>query len=119
MRTRIAVLLAFGVGAAFGADWNPRLAALLPASDDAAKGAWTKWPGLLTAEKRKAIVHSALVKQAAKGGWTLDSMGPWKPHPNAVPSSSMNKHYEPDSMQVQFMSDAATGFASLALLAGQ
>lgn len=31
----------------------------------------------------------------------------------------MNKHYEPDSMQVQFMSDAATGFASLALLAGQ
>jgi squalene-hopene/tetraprenyl-beta-curcumene cyclase len=130
--------------------------------------AWasTKWPGLLTAGERKAIVDSVLAKQAADGGWTLESLGPWKPHPNAPPSSgsnayatglaaytlqqagvprsnpairraldwlrahqdpktgswaagSMNKHYEPDSMQAQFMSDAATGFASLALLAGQ
>ena len=32
---------------------------------------------------------------------------------------SMNKSYEPDSIPVDFMRDAATGFASLALLAGQ
>lgn len=28
----------------------------------------------------------------------------------------MNKHYPPDSMQEQFMQDAATGFAAMALL---
>jgi squalene-hopene/tetraprenyl-beta-curcumene cyclase len=34
-------------------------------------------------------------------------------------AASMNKHFEPDSMQVQFMRDAATGFAALALLSAQ
>ena len=31
-------------------------------------------------------------------------------------ADSMNKRYEPDSMQVRFMRDAATGFATLALI---
>ncbi len=35
----------------------------------------------------------------------------------AWPAASMNKVYPPDSMESQFMQDAATGFASLALLA--
>jgi squalene-hopene/tetraprenyl-beta-curcumene cyclase len=34
-------------------------------------------------------------------------------------AQSMNKRYEPDSMQSQFMRDAATGYASLALLASE
>src|SRR5205823_9474648 len=34
------------------------------------------------------------------------------------PAVSMNKQYEPDSMPVRFMQDAATGFAVLALLGG-
>ena len=107
-----------------------------------------------------------LGRQQEDGGWTLEALGPWKPHPNAQPASgsnayatawaaftleeagvpksnarmrralewlrrrqdpktgawaadSMNKRYEPGSMQVQFMRDAATGYASLALLAAQ
>jgi hypothetical protein len=31
-------------------------------------------------------------------------------------AESMNKTYAPDSMQIRFMRDAATGFAALALL---
>ena len=34
-------------------------------------------------------------------------------------AASMNKRFEPGSMQIQFMSDAATSFAVLALLAGK
>ncbi len=34
----------------------------------------------------------------------------------AWPAGSMNKVYEPDSMQIKFMQDAATSFASLALI---
>jgi squalene-hopene/tetraprenyl-beta-curcumene cyclase len=130
--------------------------------------AWasSKWPGLLSDGERKAIVDSAFAKQRDDGGWSIESLGPFRPHPNAPPSegsnayataiaaftlqqsgvprsipamqralewlrthqdpktgswpaSSMNKRYEPGSMQVQFMSDAATGFAVLALLPGQ
>ena len=40
-------------------------------------------------------------------------------HSGGWAAESMNKRYERDSMQSQFMRDAATGFASLALLAGQ
>jgi squalene-hopene/tetraprenyl-beta-curcumene cyclase len=38
-----------------------------------------------------------------------DSRGYWE-------ATSMNKHFEPGSMQDQFMRDAATGFAAMALL---
>jgi len=34
-------------------------------------------------------------------------------------ANSMNHKYPPDSMMVRFMSDAATGYASLALLEAQ
>ena len=33
-------------------------------------------------------------------------------------AGSMNKRFEPDSMQIRFMRDAATAFASMALLEG-
>ena len=101
---------------------------------------------------------------ALKGlGWTLESLGAWRPHQQAPTSTgsnsyatgyaafvlreagvarsqprmaealawlrshqdresgswaadSMNKVYEPDSIPLRFMRDAATAFASLALL---
>lgn len=38
------------------------------------------------------------------------------PNTGDWPADSMNKHYPAGSMQIQFMRDAATGFASMALL---
>lgn len=130
--------------------------------------AWaaSKWPELLTAGQWKSIAASVLERQHQDGGWTLEALGPWKPHPNAPPAigpnayaiawaaftldqagapksdarmrralgwlrrrqdpktgawaaDSMNKRYEPGSMQAHFMRDAATAFVSLALLAAQ
>jgi hypothetical protein len=125
----------------------------------------TKLPGVLTDEKRKAIVDEISHKQESDGGWTIESLGAWAKHENAPASvgsnsyatalatltleragvprgnrglrkavtwlklhqdrtlgywtaDSMNKKYEPDSNEVRFMQDAATGFAALALLEG-
>jgi squalene-hopene/tetraprenyl-beta-curcumene cyclase len=123
----------------------------------------TRLPSALPKQTRKAIVAEALSKQQGDGGWTLESLGRWKPHPQAPDSSgsnayataftafvlreagvshshpplakalawlrlnqsrklghwsasSMNKHYPDGSMQARFMQDAATAFATLALL---
>ncbi|HYW48243.1 MAG TPA: hypothetical protein VE959_35595 [Bryobacteraceae bacterium] len=124
----------------------------------------TRLPDALPQAARKPIADEAWRRQQPDGGWTLESLGPWKEHPAAPPSSagsngyatglvafvllkagvprsdpelgralswlrshqdresgswtavSMNKRYEPESMQVRFMRDAATAFASLALL---
>jgi hypothetical protein len=112
---------------------------------------------------RQSIIDEVLRKQQADGGWTIEALGPWRPHPEAAPSQgsnsyatgyaafilqeagvsrshaglvraldwlrahqdrqfgfwaagSLNKRYEPDSMQSRFMQDAATAFAALALL---
>ena len=112
---------------------------------------------------RQSLINKILRKQQADGGWTIESLGPWRPHPEAPvqagsnsyatgyvaftlqeggvgnsheglvraldwlkghqdrhfgfwAADSLNKRYEPDSMQVRFMQDAATAFASLALL---
>jgi len=112
---------------------------------------------------RKATVEEIWRGQQPDGGWTNESIGPWKkrdsapaasgsnsystalvafvlektgvPHSNPAleralawlrahqdreggfwAADSMNKQYPPDSMQVQFMRDAATSFAVLALL---
>ncbi|MEO8132249.1 MAG: hypothetical protein ABI822_34450, partial [Bryobacteraceae bacterium] len=124
----------------------------------------TKLPEVMPGEMRRKVVEEVWRCQQPDGGWTLESLGPWKEHPAAPPSagsnsyataltafvlqdaagvrhsnaslakaldwlaahqdpkqgswqaSSMNKKFEPGSMQIQFMNDAATAFAVLALL---
>lgn len=123
----------------------------------------SKLPTALSPAARAEIIEEAFKKQAADGGWTIESMGPWASHPDAPPASgshaylsafttfvlqragvasthpglvralgwlkshqdpqtgawpalSMNKRYPADSMERLFMQDAATAFASLALL---
>lgn len=120
-------------------------------------------PGALPDSSRKAIIDETWKIQQADGGWTIESMGPWKPHASAPVSSgsnsyatavaavtlkkagiahsdrklkralkwlrthqspqsgywaaqSMNKVRDPESMEGQFMRDAATAFAVLALV---
>jgi len=112
---------------------------------------------------RRSVIDEVLRKQQGDGGWTIESLGEWRPHPQAPVSTgsnsyatgfvafvlqkagiprthralvaalgwlrshqdrqagywaadSMNKPYEADSMPVRFMRDAATAFATLALL---
>jgi squalene-hopene/tetraprenyl-beta-curcumene cyclase len=126
----------------------------------------SKLPAVLPVSMRRSIIDEVLEKQQADGGWTLESLGPWKPHAQAPPragsnsyatgfaafilqtagvapshpgmvralgwlrshqdrqsghwaADSMNKQYEPDSIPVRFMRDAATAFATLALLEGR
>jgi squalene-hopene/tetraprenyl-beta-curcumene cyclase len=121
-----------------------------------------KLPDLLPKDGRKAIIKEVVDRQEADGGWTIQSLGPWKEHSDAPPSvgsnsyatafsafvlreakisrkdpplakaldwlrshqdrasgywnaDSMNKRYAADSMMVQFMRDAATSFAVMAL----
>lgn len=123
----------------------------------------SKLPSALPEPMRRSIIDEALRKQQEDGGWTIESLGPWRPHAQAPPSKgsnsyatgfvafvlqkagvarshpaliaalgwlkshqdrqagywaadSMNKKYEADSMPVRFMRDAATAFATLALL---
>lgn len=123
----------------------------------------TALPEAIAGPARKATIEELWQKQQPDGGWTNDSLGPWKKREAAPPSSgsnsyatalvayvlektgvpasnpalaralawlsshqdreggfwaadSMNKRYPPDSMQIRFMRDAATGFAALALL---
>ena len=123
-----------------------------------------KLPQALPEPLRQRLLDEVWRKQQPDGGWTMESLGPWKPHSDAPltigsnsyatalsafvlqqagvtrshrgleraldwlrthqdPQSgawaadSMNKHFEPGSMPIQFMQDAATGFAVLALLA--
>ena len=124
----------------------------------------TRFPGVLPADARQAIIDQVWKNQQADGSWTNQALGPFQPHPDALPAAgvnayataftayvmqqaggdpanprlararawlrtrqdpdcgcwqavSMNKKYEPDSMQSKFMTDAATAFAVLALLA--
>jgi squalene-hopene/tetraprenyl-beta-curcumene cyclase len=123
----------------------------------------SKLPSALPPEGRRPIMDEVLQKRQADGGWTMESLGPWKRRTEAPPSEgsncyatayvafimqqagvgpsdrglpralewlrahqdrqfgfwaavSMNKRYEPDSMQIRFMQDAATAYAVLALL---
>jgi len=123
----------------------------------------TTLPGLLQGSAQKQLIDEILARQQANGGWTIESLGPWKQRPQApeaagsngyatgfaafvlveagVPrsnaalaralrwlrshqnpaqgyweASSMNKKFPAGSMQEQFMRDAATGFAAMALL---
>jgi squalene-hopene/tetraprenyl-beta-curcumene cyclase len=123
----------------------------------------SRLPEAMPESTRESVVQELLKRQQPDGGWTLESLGSWGPHPEAPPSSgsnsyatafaafvleqarvphagaglkrsldwlrsrqdrergywsagSMNKPYDEGSMQIRFMQDAATGFASLALL---
>jgi len=123
----------------------------------------SKLPGALAKSMRRPIIEEVLRKQQDDGGWTIESLGPWKAHPQAPPATgsnsyataftafvlqkavvprpdpavtralnwlrsrqdrqsgywaadSMNRRYEPDSMPLRFMQDAATAYATLALL---
>jgi len=123
----------------------------------------TKLPRAMAESARRSLVDEVLKSQEHDGGWTIESLGPWKKHAQASSSpvsntyatgfvafvlqragvgqsnpgvrravewlkshqdpqsgswaaDSMNKKYEPDSMQARFMRDAATAFATLALL---
>lgn len=125
--------------------------------------ATSKLPSALPEPLRRPIVDEVLRKQQPDGGWTVESLGPWKPRPEAPtatgsssyatgfvavvlqkagvarshpglmkslawlkahqdresgawPADSMNKRYEADSMPLRFMQDAATAYATLALL---
>ena len=125
----------------------------------------TKLPGVLTESMRKVLIEEILNAQEATGGWTIESLGPWKKRTDAPPTTgisnyatgfvayvlqqagiapsdrrlipaldllrsrqdggsgawtanSMNKRYPSGSMQEAFMQDAATAFATLALLGG-
>ncbi len=125
----------------------------------------SKLPAALPEPDRSATIREVLDKQQADGGWTVESLGPWGPHPEAPPAGgsnsyatavvtfmlqrsgvpgshpglvkarawlrshqdpeggywaaeSMNRRYE-EPMPLRFMRDAATAFASLALLEGR
>jgi hypothetical protein len=116
-----------------------------------------------TQDAKSPAIKEALAKQLPEGGWSMESLGPWKVHAKAPAqkggsntyatafasvvllrtgirpdnpqlaraldwlrshqsehgyfyAESMNREYEPDSMEIRFMRDAATGWASLALL---
>jgi squalene-hopene/tetraprenyl-beta-curcumene cyclase len=52
----------------------------------------SKLPGILSEAARKAIILEILSKQGSDGGWTIESLGPWAPHPQAVPAKGSNSY---------------------------
>ena len=123
----------------------------------------TRLPEVLPPAARRMIVEQAFGRQQDDGGWTIQSLGPFKAHEKAPlqqgsngyatalatyvleqaesgrknpklaqalgwlrshqdreggywTAESMNKQYPAGSMESRFMRDAATSFASLALL---
>jgi squalene-hopene/tetraprenyl-beta-curcumene cyclase len=124
----------------------------------------SKLHDLLPDGDKQAILRELWSKQEADGGWTLQSLGPWKKREAAPPAigsnsyatalaaftagqagvppsqtnlaralawlrnhqdvqsgswsaNSMNHKHSPEEMPEKFMSDAATGYATAALLA--
>ena len=150
-RERTAALMTYLKGPHDGQPLHNRLAAAWGSGDE---------------KLRAQVTSEVLAKQEADGGWSIESLGPWKTHAKAPPAKggsntyataytavvlmrtgtrptnpkleralawlrthqsehgywyadSMNKEYEPGSIQIRFMRDASTGWASLALLEGQ
>jgi len=153
IRDNVALLKSYLAGAQSSQPLHNRLALVWAAE---------KLPGVLAAPARAAILEEARGKQETDGGWSLETLGAFKPHAKAPPAqgsnayatawtafvmeragvkgtdrnlaralgwlkshqdaesgywdaSSMNKRYEAGSMQIQFMRDAATGYAAAAL----
>src|SRR6266700_6184434 len=61
----------------------------------------SKLPAALPASARRPLIDEILGKQQADGGWTLESLGAWKPHPKAPVRAGSNSY--------------ATGFVAFAL----
>jgi len=51
-----------------------------------------KLPDLLPASARKSLLDEVWSKQEADGGWTIESLGPWKKRPAAPPSTGSNAY---------------------------
>jgi len=94
VRERTAALTAFLRGPHEGAPLHNRLAV-----------AWAtaKLPEAMDAKDRKAVIREALDKQQPDGGWGMESLGPWKVHPEAPVAVPGSTGY-------------ATAFVTLALL---
>ena len=52
----------------------------------------SRLPGALPEALRRPMVDEILGKQQPDGGWTLESLGPWSPHPEAPPSTGSNSY---------------------------
>jgi squalene-hopene/tetraprenyl-beta-curcumene cyclase len=52
----------------------------------------TKLKGVLPDTDRTAILAELIGLQQPDGGWMLESLGPWLPHPNAPPSAGSNAY---------------------------
>jgi squalene-hopene/tetraprenyl-beta-curcumene cyclase len=52
----------------------------------------TKLKGVLPDTDRKAILAELIGVQQSDGGWTLESLGPWSPHPDAPRSAGSNAY---------------------------
>ena len=94
VRERIAALSAYVRATVKGAPLQNRVAAAWASS---------KLPEVLDASTRQAIVREVLAKQQPDGGWDMESLGPWKKHPEAQPEAPGSTGY-------------ATAFVTLALL---
>jgi hypothetical protein len=91
MPIRLAALFVWVVSACFSQDWNTRLAEHYM---DSRQQEWVKWP---------VAMHSGVAHQDAQNGnWAADSM---------------NHKHQAGELPEKFMSDAATGYATEALLA--
>ena len=129
--------------------------------------AWAsvRLPEIMDDTTRQKFIREILDKQQSDGGWSMQSLGPWKTHAEAPPattasdayataftayvleqtgmkpaseprlqralawlrthqdpkggywdSSSLNHKYPAGSVEIKFMRDAATGYATMALL---
>ena len=52
----------------------------------------TRLQGLMTAAEQKQLAGEVLSRQQADGGWTIQSLGPWKEHPDAPSSAGSNAY---------------------------
>jgi len=52
----------------------------------------TRLPGLLSGAERQAILDETVRLQEADGGWSVASLGRWKPHPDALPAAESNAY---------------------------
>ena len=52
----------------------------------------TKMPDLLPVERKRELIAEVFKLQEPDGGWTLASLGPWQPHPAAIPSTGSDSY---------------------------
>ena len=51
-----------------------------------------KLPAVLSPEERQSLLEEIRRAQQADGGWTIQSLGPWRPHPDAPASAGSNSY---------------------------